>query len=231
MAYRDERETLQARVDELQSEVAEAKGTIARLRGETTKQPQSAGEVDPKTGMPFVLRLERELPFEVSDEGLVAISQLLDVRMPGGTVSQVGNTLRYQRGGFELLITRTADRTHIRLTSNDRAALETASAPGLVLGFFGTMIAGVALELGLLWIAIGMVLGALLGGWLSARASRRLVVRQRPHVKASFGQVLDVAESHRKPSTRRIAAHNAEPDVLAEQDALADETALRRDKA
>ncbi|MBX3271458.1 MAG: hypothetical protein KF729_14420 [Sandaracinaceae bacterium] len=93
--YRDETETLRARVTELERALGHAEETIARL---TRGAPERADGVEEHAtrsailGGPGTLRLERVLDFELGDEGLVAIAELLRAR-GRGRIEQVGRTL------------------------------------------------------------------------------------------------------------------------------------------
>src|SRR5262245_46091292 len=101
MAYRDDEEALRRRVADLEGELSEARATIARLQGESATQAVSSDEPSWFLGAPTRLELERELPFEVTDEGYEAIAELARKRFPAsvGGVSQVGRTLIYRQGG------------------------------------------------------------------------------------------------------------------------------------
>src|SRR5947207_3024047 len=96
MTYRDDREALQARVETLEQELAGAQATIARLEG---RGAADVGSESASTflGTPMGLRLERELPFEVTNQGFEAIAELLRSRRPQfGQGSQVGRKLTYR---------------------------------------------------------------------------------------------------------------------------------------
>src|SRR4051812_10041461 len=87
MGYRDDQEALRSRVDQLEGDLADARDKIAALTGERAVGPEPAPSR--LTGAPRGVALERVLDYEIDDEGLERIAQLVR-RHLGVTVAQVG---------------------------------------------------------------------------------------------------------------------------------------------
>ncbi len=231
MTYRDDREAMQSRIAELESELSAANDTILRLRGEVAGEIP-ADDVDRFTGIPRFLHLKRDLPFEVSDEAFVAIADMLRARIPGGSVSQVGNTLTHSKGSYELRLSRGGGRTSVELKGDYRSTrLQLAlGTPGLAL-IGAVLSAGAAAAISRghpAFIAIGLVLGAIAGFALLRTTLQRGMAKDRQLLRGAFESVVELATAHsRAPSRMRIDATEEERDALAEEEAAAAEATER----
>lgn len=223
MGYRDEKEGLKARVTELEGELEAANETIMRLRGEGG-DVEVEGGVDPLTGVPRGLHLERELPFGVTDAGLVAIADLLNERIPGGNVAQVGDTLTHRKGTYEMRLERESnDRTRIRAIGDYRHMRK-----GLLIGTPGLALIGAVITAGLFSVlrmgragmAVGAVLGVIAAVYLLRVRLKSSMAAEQTNIAATFEAVADLAARHKQA---RIAETSDE--AAAEAEALAAEEA------
>jgi len=237
VAYRDDEDGLRLRVADLEQELAEARATIARLRGEGADAvPNDWGRHDWFTGGPTGLHLERELPFDVSEEGLEAIADVANQRLPGGSVSLVGRTLTHRRHQYELRITRDPPgRTTIRAVDHRPAArllLGIAGMGASILG--GGFLAGIAEALGLGGAVIAPLffLGAVIGFSSLRQLMKHGNAKERAMVTGLFETVCDLAKEHRaaessveppeaRPRARVAIGDRAEAEALALEEAEA----------
>jgi hypothetical protein len=231
VTYREDREAMESRIVELEAELATAKETIVRLRGEAEREIPP-DDVDPFTGVSRFLHLERELPFEISDEGCVAISDLLNQRIPGGSISQVGNTLTHSKASYALRLTRGERRTSIRLEGDYRAArtLLALGSPGLA--FLGAALFGVsaaAITAGhAAVIALSAVLGAVVGFVFLRGRVKRAMAKDRQGLCGAFEGVVELASAHARPrpGMRLEAAKDTRDALSGEEATLAGEEAM-----
>ncbi len=214
MTYRDDHEGLRARVKELEGELDVANETIERLRGEAGAEAPAADEFDAVTGLVKRLHLERELPVEVSDEGLLAIANLLSARMPGGTISQIAGTLTHSKANYELRLSRTeAGRTKLQATFDYRQVRMPLGLGMPEFALLGSVLtAGVlaGLRFGRAGIAVGIVLGALVGFALLRAIAKRAMTKDRQQITAAFEAVVDLAARHGR-AIRTPAGEHAPP--------------------
>ncbi len=225
MAFRDETETLRARVAELEREVEQKNETIERLTGATPTG--SPGDVDRETrspilGGPASVHLERTLDFEVSEAGFEAIADLLRAR-GGREVRQVGRTLTAT--GFSL---RERDgRTQISLTQDASGlALGALSVGALGGGFSALLIFAVVHDFFLrslaeghfLWFGPLMVLLVLA---LVRAPFRRMGERSLTQARALFEALVEVATRHQRAPGVRVEVDA--PEEAAVEEVLVDE--------
>jgi len=202
MAYRDEREAMQARIEQLESELREVRAAYAGPSEATERQP-----ANPWFGAPLRLVFEREVPGELPEtslEELVAVvrrgtDQLGRTDRLGGTLAwSVGPTRDGAQRAPEFTCEVRDGRIRLRLTENER---------GVAGGLFGGIVGGVGggglgvwiplaatqlihpalgVALMLLWIAIV---------WLIVRMGFSALIRRREaHLKAIFDQLVAAAE-------------------------------------
>ncbi len=206
MGYRDETETLRARVSELESELTEAKDTIDRLTGAAPTEPAAPGtdEVIPSRVLdgPGRITLSRELDLEVDDEGLEAIAAHLTARY-GVQVRQIGRSL--QAPGFS--VTQRDGKTRIT-TTNDYGGLSVAAitVSGLIGGFLTLVTFALAHDLfarglaewHLLWGApLMMALVFVFGRQLASKGARSEATKRR----ATFEAIVELAKKHGRKAT------------------------------
>lgn len=226
VSYRDENETLRARVGELEQKLAGAEDTIARLRGESSDARRDDLPASLLVGEPLGIHREGELPHEITEQGFEAIAALLQSRL-GLRASQVGRTLEVP-GVFSL--TSRDGVTRIRLSA-DWTMLRGAVTSGPVLvTLFGTL----PLVAALLDVTHDPATVALHAAWimplaiLSAGLGMRRVARRRAREKlaaheGAFQAVLDLAAAHavrdgasiaEQPAVKaRVATDASEPDA------------------
>lgn len=135
MGYRNEQDGLRAQVTELQDQLAHANLRIERLTGNAPLQP--AGEVIERSRLldaPSRVVLERDLDFEIGEEGFEAIAALLRPKL--GAVAQVGRTLT--ASGFSLACADGA--TKVRLVGDYRNMARGAVSASVLLGAFAALV-------------------------------------------------------------------------------------------
>ena len=192
--YRDESETLRARIETLETELDTAKQTIARLKGDAIVDTRAATPSDELTKPTWILDapprlvVRRDLPFEASDKALVAISKLLPARLgQRGQVTSVGRALTFRVGTLEFALTPTPSGTHLQLVVDSRGALVLPFVIGLASMFTVVPFAGTALGTSpLLLVAMlaAAALGTVIGRALIGRSIRAYQARCRGTVEA-----------------------------------------------
>lgn len=196
VTYRDDAEALRARLQVVEAELQEAKGTILRLRGEARSE-QPDDDIDPVTGIGRFLRHERHVPFAVTDERLAAIAKMLEHRIPGGAILMVGRTLRHSWGYYTLRIHRSEVATTIELTSDYRArrALLLLGAPHLavITAIFAAALGAAMTRGDRSSIALSVAIGAI-GSVVGLRElMRRTAKRERDLLTGVFEATVDLA--------------------------------------
>lgn len=233
MSYRDETDSLRAKITSLEQQNAEAKRTIARLRGEAPADgavSQQARVRESKlAGGPVSYEHEIELPHAIDERGYEAIAKLLRERL-GANATQVGKTLTVP-GVFSL--SHEGGVTRIRLTGRcDGLAGGVVAAGGMAAFLGGMPVLGVLADMAThgtlpqmapfhaLWIipAIGIGIGALV-----RRATARKTRAQLATHAGVFEAIVDVSRRHAiepgaRPSSRvRVDAQlEAEPEGVVE---------------
>lgn len=200
MTYRDETESLRAKVATLEERLAESDAQVARLRGEAPATPSSAAAApDRLVGETIVYDDTVELPFRISERGYEAIAALLAERL-GISAAQVGSSLK---GGL-FALTCEGDTTRITLRTDLRGLRGAVWSGGfLTLLFGGLPTLGVIMDathggmpaaLHALW-ALPV---AMAGGTLAMRrvAAKRAREGRAKH-QGTLAAVLDLAHQHR----------------------------------
>lgn len=215
MTYRDESDALRARVDQLESQLAQASDKIAQLEGSAPDSEASTVLTESRLlGTPSAVVLEHTLPFEIDDDGYEAIASVVRTRLKL-QVSQVGHALTTLNDRFSLR--RENGTTSVVLRGDWGPLKSSIFALPILAGFLGGLPAvGVLADLSthgtptallhLLWL-----LPSILGG--SAYLGRRRIKRTaeehlRTH-RGVFEAVLALAEKHavRAPAARvRVSA-------------------------
>ncbi len=232
MAYRHEEEGLRARIERLERDFAEARGIIAQLRGDLPSEPHDAGKVDRLIGV--VTRLERhvELPFEVSEQGLLAVADFLVERIPGGVASQIAGTLTHRKGSYEMRIAPTrAGSTAIRLGGDYRTARTHLwlGAPGICLlsaVFFALPAAG--LGGGAIGVALAACAGVVSGFLFLRGLIRRAMVADQRRLISAFHRVVELAEQYPVQRARIGEAERAAEHESADDDDVSELGAQRK---
>jgi hypothetical protein len=220
VGYRNDEDGLRLRIAELEGELGDAEATIDRLRGEGASEIPSDASSDWFTGVPRQIFLQRELALEVTNEGLEAIAAVLDDRVPGGSLSVVGNTLIHRKASYELRLKRTSKgRTEVRLSGDYRALrlLLGLGGPGIGL-LTGAPLAGVITSLGLAppFVVTAFIVGAL-AGFLGLRAlMRRNTLAERKRLTGMFEAVCDVAKAHAVDPQERLRFEAAQSEASSE---------------
>jgi hypothetical protein len=197
VSYRDEKESLRARVAELEKELSERDVTIARLTGGA--MATAPGDLVRRSRLmdraAFVL-LDRELDHEIDDAGFEAIAAFL--RRRGAIVSQVGRSLHAH--GFSLQCA--GGRTRIRVSADSRllpiATGIGALAAGAFVGLGAFALAHDLFDRSLaeahyLWIApLCMAMLAPASRWLA----RKGAARSEQQLHSTLAAVLLIAKEH-----------------------------------
>ncbi len=224
MAYRDERGALEARVQELEDDLAGARATIARLQGEGGAAQVGSEKPSPFLGAPTKLHLERELPFELSDEGYEAIADLLRARLSTpttGMVGQVGRTLTFQRPGLTLRVAREAEgKTRISLDETQLQGFAALLAGGTVMGAFFGLVPVIALLKALAFTPAALVVALpllVIACYTPLRAIiSRHVWSERRKLAGVVEAVAETAARHARPTRARIATPAPATELTAE---------------
>ncbi len=196
--YRDETETLRARVEELEGKLSGAQAEIAKLRGEEAPVTPAASR-DPLVGEVLHHVDERQLDFQVSERGYEAIASLVRERLRG-QVAQVGRSLTGP--GFSL--TAGEGWTRVRLETDERSLRAAVLSGPVMTGLFaGLPTLGLLLDLGQHaaispWHAAWAIPAILIGGGVGMRAvaARRARARKTAH-DALLAAIVSLAEEHR----------------------------------
>jgi hypothetical protein len=221
--YRDETETLRARVTELEGKLAVAEEEAARLRGERASATAAASQArDPLVGEPLHFVTEIDVDHELDEAGYEAIASLLRERR-NASASQVGRSLHAP--GFSL--STAGGRTHMRLETDLRSVRGAIIAvPGLAGLFVGLPATGVVLDLAthgvvspwhLAWAIPAVLAGSVLG--MRALVARNARTGRTAH-EGIVHALREIAEKHRAKSEQgaRIRV-----EAVQEDEALEDE--------
>lgn len=212
--YRDDSETLRARIETLESELATANETIARLRGDAIvpdEAPTSTGALESAKptwmlGAPSRLVVRREVPVSAGDRELQAVVQLLSARFGRyGQTTNVGRAIVYRIGTLEFTLTPTESGTHLQLIVDHRGmlimpVLIAFIAMSMTLPFVGATYGPQALMYAL---PAAFVLGFAAARYIFARYVRGFQARCR-------GTVETIAALLERASQVRVAAPVAE---------------------
>ncbi len=201
--YRDETESLRARVTELEGKLASAEAEAAKLRGETTA-PVADSKRDAFVGEPLHFVSELELPFQVTEAGYEAIANLVRERR-NTQVSQVGRSLTAPH--FSL--TAGEGWTRIRLETDLRHLRRTVLVAGPTLStVFTTLpLTGIMVDVAahggtspwhLAWLIPSTLIAGMFG--MRALAGRHARTGRATH-EGVFAGIQELAEKHRaKPA-------------------------------
>lgn len=231
--FRDETETLRARVAELEREVEEKNQTIERLTG--ASPTPGPGDVDrearsPILGGPQSVHLQRTLDFEVSDAGFEAIADLLrarggrEVRQVGRTLAGPGFSLREQDGRTQISLTH--DASGLGLGALTVGALGGGFSAMLIFGVVHDFFLRSLAEGHFLWFAPLMAVGV----FALARAPfRRMGERSVTQARALFEALVEVATRHRRTAPAGVRVEVEAPaEEPVEEMPVADEPAAKR---
>lgn len=197
--YRDETETLRARVNQLEGKLAVAEEEAARLRGERASATAAKSERDVLIGEPLHFVTEIDLDHELDEAGYEAIASLLRQRR-NASASQVGRSLHAP--GFSL--SSAGGKTHMRLETDLRSTRGAVIAAPALAGLFGGLPAtGVVLDLAahgvvspwhLAWAIPTVLAGAVFG-------MRALLARGARNGRAAHDGIAhalrEIADKHR----------------------------------
>lgn len=225
MTYRDDKESMGQRIEQLEGELATAHHRIARLEGRDGDHLSDAmADFDSKEE----LHVSRVLDVAITESGVEAIADMLRQRLPNAVVTGVGRSLNCRWGTSELRVIRHDDRTEIQLRANDprQKLLFALGAVGFA-ALAGPLLAG-PLAVAVPWSAVATVPLVILGGymlmgWLVARTIRIA----RTTLRGAFESAVALAEAHaaKKPARIDIGAdESAEQARQAEEEAAALET-------
>ncbi len=220
--YRDETETLRARVTELEGKLAVAEEEAARLRGERASAAAASPERDVLIGEPLHFVTEIDVDHELDEAGYEAIASLLRERR-NASASQVGRSLHAP--GFSL--SSAGGKTHMRLETDLRSTRGAMIAAPALAGLFGGLPAtGVVLDLathGVVspWHLAWAIPTILAGGVLGMRALLARGARNGRAAHEGIAHALrKIADEHR---LRTDPATRVRVEAVHEDEALEDE--------
>ncbi|MFO0710830.1 MAG: hypothetical protein U0353_13375 [Sandaracinus sp.] len=197
--YRDETESLRARVNELESKLAASEEANARLRGENVSAAAASTVPDALVGERLHFVSEETLPFEIDEAGFEAIAALLRERRKVQP-AQVGRTLT--AAGFSLRSSEGV--THVRLETDARGLRASVLAGPPLAGLFGALpVTGLVLDLAQHaavspWHLAWAIPAILLGGGLGMRAiAARGARNTRSAHDGVYAAIGEIAARHR----------------------------------
>ena len=217
VTYRDDREALRARVEQLEGELDEARAEIARLRGEEPVERASGW-----LGAPTRIEHERVIEGELPEAAREEVVELLRAELGQlGRTETLGRTLAWrsepdpQRGGrrIDVLVTTRGGRTRIHVREHLGA---------LAGGLFGGVVGGAGGGVGVSLLVTGALLGLpfMAAGGLAfagltygvVRTAFSSVVRYRERELARLTSNLDelVRDAVRTPVRARVEVGEAE---------------------
>jgi hypothetical protein len=223
MAYRDDSERLRIRVDELESELAAAEATIAKLEDSA---PRASGLSDRIHGGPFLTDIERTMSGALDDEALGEVAEIIERAYGGaGNISHVGKRFTWAQSASQTH-SRTVDFSvmerdgKIQLRGRD----DSKSDPIGIMWVVAFVTAIVSLVGGLIAAKQGLSTTpfALVGTLLTiASAAVMRAYNQRTSVKRSrkLTATLDDIEVALRPRPQRIAVDDGAAQKAAVQEA------------
>lgn len=233
MGYRDETAGLKARVAELETELAEAKAAISRLKGEGAPAKLDDDQKNWFLGEHSRFHLEEELDFEVSEEAFEALAahfrrRWLSRGAQGGQISQVGRTLTITTPAQVLTVTRSnaTSKSKVSLTANLQGIVVVQAVAALCVGLFGSIPFIPLLKHGhvspawLLLIMPAMILSvygatrALFGRW--ARSARKTL-------SGDFEAAIELTTEHSPQNVEVAPARVRVEEAVAEEGLETDE--------
>ena len=218
MTYRDDNDALRARVEKLETDLAESRSTVERLRGEAA--PASSLVSNSRwLGVPARFERDELLPFEISDQGYERIAAILRARL-NVQVSQVGRSL-HAPPAFSL--DREGAGTRIRM-KGDWSGLAIGVPVGAFLGLLLPGMPAIAffanaaqhglriVALQAIWAIPSIAAGA---SWLMRKAAARQATRGVAGMTGTFEAVLEAARAHAvgAPATRVDIADHADDEA------------------
>ena len=208
MGYRDEDESLRARVAVLEEELATAKETIARLTGKRAPPVVSVENDSFLLGGPARVVLERQVEGWPGEQGYAAIVALLRARIsPLGHADQIGGTLTYRHGMTEITVAPTEEgHARLWLRTSYTQFLSLPMLAGLVAMFTAMPVIGSTLgPLALLW---SMPLVGIVAFFVFRAFLVRWMRRQRETLAGVFDAMATIAAQG--PRTRVVAPLSSE---------------------
>lgn len=219
MSYRDEREALRLRMEQLEGELSARDQTIARLQGKRAEK-LADGERDWVTGYSRHTHIERKLESELNDDAYEAIAEMLQTRLPNGRASQVGQTLIYRWGAYELRLSRPdAGGVLVRVNGNHPGRLPLALGSAGLSAITAPVLSALALTVGASSIAVGLtVVMAIAGTFMGLRAlTAGGIVKQRGQIHGIIEAIADLAAEHAAPERARILTRDGITVVVPKQ--------------
>ena len=223
MAYRDENQSLQARVAELEGELAAANARIERLTGNQTKPAKTS--YSRFLGVDSEIHHSRDFSGELDDKAFERLAQAWRRVFPAGAkVSQVGRTLTLQSGDATATVRVDDGTTSLRMNAsyNALSVILGVTTPGLALFALGGL-AEIAQRLALskaniVWM---MPLAILASYFVLRTAFGRLARSHAKRHAAAFEAVVDVSqrELDRLRQVRIDAELEAEGEAQADAEA------------
>jgi hypothetical protein len=235
--YRDDNAALQAKVAELEGELAATRAHVDRLKGGGSDEKRR--KKDSLVGAPVRHVDGLELDGVVSDAGCEAIARVIEARL-GLRTSTAAGTVKGQAVGWTaaegkkaFTLERAGDTTTLRLET-DAQALPIVVALGPVLGGLSSLPFALW-QMNLLhhfepgedlWTTVGIAaISTVLGGWLTRGwAKRRALALEQAH-DGAWATVTEIATERRDLKVRVATADDSEE--RAEPAAIDDEASAR----
>jgi hypothetical protein len=241
VGYRDDREALAARVEQLEGELDEARAEIARLRGERSSETPRA---NPLLGGPSRIRLERRLDVELPEaayEELIAVlrAELGEV----GRMDRIGRTLAWTssgRNGRVVELTCEVRRGETRLRLHESLGQLAGGLFGGVVGGAGGGGLGAVIPIAIALGAAPALVPVLGAAWIASvyGATRwgygRVAERRVEQLESLLARLTEVARdaAREAPSAARVrvaADEVAADEVAADEDAAVEHEEVERE--
>ena len=229
MGYRDERDGLRVRVEELESELAASKAREVALQGDDERDVLPEPKVG-LLGVPLRLRMRREVPFKVSQEGLDEIAKLLRCRLPKASLHQRPTGVVQTLSTHEVSVQHTEEGTTINLSTLLRNGIREAMVAWVVMSTLSITMAGQSiLPSAFTMLALPVVVVGSL--FVAGAFMRWYAKRHRRELMALFAAVADVAEQYRVLAPQRIAQQGLRLVTEDDEQRLLEEQQLLEEQA
>lgn len=215
MGYRDEDEALRARVAHLETELEATQAELARLRG---GESASFGAPNAWLGGPTRLGFEREIPFELDEEGFEELVSILRAELGElGRLDRVGGTLTWatsysrNQGGRRVEVSMERRRGKTRVVVREHLGQLAGGLFGGIVGGLGggglgaliplTIAGGIAAP----WVPL-LAVGWVGVTWSGVRLGYGALARRRAGDHARIARRIDEVLAARAPSPKARVA-------------------------